>query len=185
MRLFWRLACQLSKHSQIIPITLPKRFPSVFLNFQLNFASSRPPTSPRSCWDFNSFPMVFLRFSYELCGNRLPTFKAFLKNFKHFAKEVSCSFLKTFNWILLPAGLQLHHEPVEISIRFLWFSEGFLMNCKRIACQFSKHSSIIFITLPKRFPSLILRLSIEFRFQQDSNFTTILLRFQFVFYGFL
>ena len=128
--------------------------------------------------------MVFLRCSYELWENRLPIFKAFLKNFKHFAKEVSFSFPKTFNWISLPAGFQLHHDPVEMSIRFLWFSKGFLMNCERIACQFSKHSSRISSTLPKRFPSVFLRRSIEFRFQQDSNFTTILLRFQFVSYGF-
>jgi hypothetical protein len=128
--------------------------------------------------------MVFRRFSYELWKNRLPIFKAFLKNFQHFAKEVSFSFLKTFNWISLPAGLQLHHDPVEISIRFLWFSEGFLMNCERIACQFSKHSSRISSTLPKRFPAVFQRLSIEFRFQQDCNFTRILLRFQFVSYGF-
>ena len=73
-------------------------------DFDLNFASSRSPTSPRSCQDFNSFPMVFLRFSYELWMNRLPSFKAFLKNFHHFAKEVSFSFLETFNWISLPTA---------------------------------------------------------------------------------
>ena len=128
--------------------------------------------------------MVFLRFSYELWGNRLPTFKVFLKNFNHFAKDVSFSFLKTFNWISLPAGFQLHHDPVEISIRFLWCSLSFRMNCEGIACQLSQHSYRISITLPKRFPSVFLRLSIEFRFQQASNFTTILLRFQFVSYCF-
>ncbi len=144
--------------------------------------------------------MVFVWFSYELWGNRLPNFKTFLKNFNYFAKEVSfvknfkknfnhcakevsCCFLETFDWISLPAGFQLHDDPVEISISFLWFSTDFRMNCEGIACQPSKHSSWISITLPKRFPSVFLIISIEFRFHQ-SNFTTILLGFQFISYGF-
>ena len=113
--------------------SMPKEFQSLcqrgflqlFSDFQLNFVSSNLPTSRRSCWDFNLFPVVFLRFSYELWRNRLPSFEAFLKNFNHYAKKVSFSFLKTLNGISLPAGVQLHHDPVEISIRFLWFFLSF------------------------------------------------------------
>ena len=164
---------------------MPERFPSAFprLSIAFRFHQDCNFTTILLRFQFVSYGF-FLMFSYELWENRLPTFKAFLKNFKHFAKELSFSFLTTFNWISLPAGLQLNHDPVEISIRFLWFSLGFRKNCERIACQLSKHSSRISITLPKRFPSVFLRLSIEFRFQQDSNSTTILLRFQFVSYGF-
>ena len=98
--------------------------------------------------------MVFLKLSYELWGNRLPTFKSFLKNYNRFAKTVSFSFLETFKSISLPAGFQFNHDPVEITIRVsFWFSFGFLMNCKGIACELSQHSSIISSTLPKRFPS--------------------------------
>ena len=98
------------------------------------------PASPRSCWDFNSLPIDFHWYSFELRRNRLPNYKAFLKNSNHFAIKVSFGFLKTFYWISLPAGFQLHHDSVEIPIRFLWFSFGVLMNREGIACQLSKHS---------------------------------------------
>ena len=103
------IASQLSKHSSRISITLPKRVPSVFLRLSIEFRFQQDSNFTtillRFQLVFYYILYVFIRFSNELWGNRLPTFKAVLKNFYHFAKEVSFSFLKTFNWISLPASI--------------------------------------------------------------------------------
>ena len=130
--------------------------------------------------------MVFLWFSYELWGSLLPNLKAILSKFKSLChRGFLCFFPKTFNWISLLAGLQFHHDPVEISIRFLWCTFGFLMNCDGVSCQNQKHFDWHSITLPSMFPLVFLWIWIECRLQQAFNFTTILLRFQFVSHGFL
>ena len=130
----------------------------------MSFASSKLTTSPRSCWDFNLFLIVFLRFSYELRRNRLPTFKAILKNFNHFAKEVSFSCPKTFNWISFPtAGRScenLHSFPM-VFLRFsyeLWGNrlptfKAFLKNFNRFAKEssFSFLKTFKWISLPAGF----------------------------------